>query len=77
MGVPNSKFKGDSDYKLSYLHNNVEKTPNVHKPADQLKAEGSLETSDTYKDTYKVNLKESNPMLPLVFGECKDIFVSV
>ena len=58
MGVPNSKFKGDSDYKLSYLKNKVEKTSNVHKPTDQLKPEGNIETSDTYKDTYKVKFNK-------------------
>jgi hypothetical protein len=54
MGVPDSKFKGDSDYKLNYLRNEMERKSNRSKPSDQLIPEGNIETSTTEKESYKV-----------------------
>ena len=54
MGVPNSKFKGDSDYKLSYLRNEVERKSIHNKPDDHLVPEGSIESSTEKKDSYQV-----------------------
>ena len=54
MGVPNSKFKGDSDYKLSYLRNELERKSIHNKPDDHLVPEGSIESSTEKKDSYQV-----------------------
>ena len=54
MGVPNSKFKGDSDYKASYLENKISRTSNTNKPSDQLVPEGNIESSTEKKESYKV-----------------------
>ena len=57
MGVPNSKFKGDSDYKLNYLRNEMERKSNRSRPSDQLIPEGNIETSTEKKESYKVIIK--------------------
>ena len=54
MGVPNAKFKGDSDYKLSYLENRIGRAPNANKPSDHLVPDGNIETSTEKKESYKV-----------------------
>ena len=54
MGVPDARFKGDSDYKLSYLENKINRTSNLNRPSDQLVPEGNIETSTEKKDSYKV-----------------------
>ena len=54
MGVPNSKFKGDSDYKLNYLRNEIERKSSNSKPSDQLVPEGTIETSTEKKESFTV-----------------------
>ena len=54
MGVPNSKFKGDSDYKLNYLRNEIERKSSNSKPSDQLAPEGTIETSTEKKESFTV-----------------------
>ena len=54
MGVPNSKFKGDSDYKLNYLRNEIERKSSNSKPSDQLVPEGNIETSTEKKESFTV-----------------------
>ena len=56
MGVPNSKFKGDSDYKLNYLRNEVERKASNSKPSDQLTPQGNIETSTEKKESFTVNV---------------------
>ena len=56
MGVPNSKFKGYSDYKSNYLRNEVERKASNSKPSDQLIPEGNIETSTEKKESFTVNL---------------------
>ena len=54
MGVPNSKFKGDSDYKLNSLRNEIERKSSNSKPSDQLVPEGNIETSTEKKESFTV-----------------------
>ena len=59
MGVPNSKFKGDSDYKLNYLRNEIERKSSNSKPSDQLVPEGNIETSTEKKESFTVIIQFS------------------
>ena len=66
MGVPNSKFKGDSDYKLNYLRNEIERKSSNSKPSDQLVPEGAIETSTEKKESFTV-IKETLFITNLAF----------
>ena len=69
MGVPNSKFKGDSDYKSSYLRNEVERKSSHNKPDDHLVPEGSIESSTEKKDSYQVG--KNNGFIVYFIYKCK------